>query len=168
MTDQPTNQFAALSDAIADCVEAAGKVTLGVSARRRGPASGLAWRPGLVVTADHVVEREESITVFAPDGAKMQASLSGRDPSTDLAILSVPEWTAEAAWRIEENPRAGQLVVAVGRHGEAGVGASFGALSSVGGEFRTHEGGRIDRFLRPDLTFYPGFREGHSSPPKGP
>ena len=37
---------------------------------------------------------------------------------------------------------------------------SFGALSTVGEEWRTWGGGRIDQLLRPDLTFYPGFSGG--------
>jgi S1-C subfamily serine protease len=52
------------------------------------------------VTSHHVVERDDNITFGLPDGSEANATLVGRDPSTDLAVLkaqasglSVPMWT---------------------------------------------------------------------------
>ena len=150
----------ALSDALADTVEGAGQFIVSVSARRRAPATGIMWKPNLIVTADHVIERPDAISVTAPDGTKRTGTLTAHDPSTDIAVLSVSDWSFDASARVDLETRPGQLVVAAARHGEAGLNVSFGVLSSVGPEFRTHAGGRIDRYLRPDLTFYPGFSGG--------
>src|SRR5579875_919939 len=76
-----------LSDALADAVERAARSIVAVHARRRFPATGIAYAGGLVVTTNHVIEREEEITVTLPDGSNVGATLVGRDPSTDLAVL---------------------------------------------------------------------------------
>jgi S1-C subfamily serine protease len=56
--------------------------------------------------------------------------------------------------------KVGHLVVAVARPGEIGLSATMGAVSALGGAWRTWSGGRIDAFIRPDLTLYPGFSGG--------
>src|SRR5919202_2123414 len=78
-----------LSNALADAVERAGRSVVTVNARQRAPSSGVVWRPGVVVTADHTIEREDGVTVSLPDGRKIPASVGGRDPGTDLAILRI-------------------------------------------------------------------------------
>src|SRR3989304_896646 len=77
-----------LSSDLAAIVDAAGRSVVRVEARRRIPASGIIWSAdGTVVTANHVVQREENITVGLPDGSKVGATLAGRDPATDVAVL---------------------------------------------------------------------------------
>src|SRR5258707_15662008 len=77
-----------VSNALADAVATAGQSVVRVEARRRLPASGFVWSAdGVIVTAHHIVERDENITIGLPNGDKVSASLVGRDPSTDLAVL---------------------------------------------------------------------------------
>src|SRR5438045_2680988 len=82
--------LAQLSDELAGAVEIAGRSIARVNARPRMPASGVIWSAdGLIVTADHVIEREDEITVGLPDGQEVKATIAGRDPGTDLALLKV-------------------------------------------------------------------------------
>src|SRR5258706_9102812 len=77
-----------ISNALADAVADAGQSVVRVEARRRLPASGFVWSAdGVIVTAHHIVERDENITIGLPNGEKVSATLVGRDPSTDLAVL---------------------------------------------------------------------------------
>jgi S1-C subfamily serine protease len=55
--------------------------------------------------------------------------------------------------------RIGQLVLALGRPSEAGIEASLGVVSAMGGPVRTPRGS-IDRYIRTDTTPYPGFSGG--------
>lgn len=160
MISEERTALAALSDSLADTVEAAGRHIVSVSARRRAHGSGIQWKPGIVVTADHVIEREESITVTLPDGSQPEASLVGRDPTTDLAVLAVSGLNLGTPSMPAEPARPGQIVIALARPGDHGLSVSFGIISSVGPEFNTQGGGRIDQFLRPDVTLYPGFSGG--------
>jgi S1-C subfamily serine protease len=119
------------------------------------------WRPGVVVAASHTVRRDEDISITLPNGSTVVATLAGRDPGTDLAVLRVSDDATAAAATVapDDALRVGALVVAVGRPGDS-VTASLGAISAIGGEWRTWQGGRVDRFVRLDLAIYDGFSGG--------
>ncbi len=139
------------SDALADAAAAAGQHLVRVEARRRMPASGIVWGDGLIITAHHVVEKSEGIKVGLPDGSTTSASLIGRDPSTDIAVLRAEtelSGIAQAA-----NPaRVGSVVLAVARPGKD-IQASFGIITA-------HVHLRQEHALQADLVMYPGFSGG--------
>lgn len=149
----------ALSDDLAGAAEGVAVSVVAIDARRRIPSSGVVWKPGVIVTASHTLHRDEDITLTLAGGDKVPATLGGRDPSTDIAILrtdaAVPPVTIETGDAL----RVGQLVLALGRPG-ASVSAALGIVSALGGEWRTWHGGRIDRFVRLDLAIYDGFSGG--------
>src|ERR1700687_4584179 len=103
------SELSNLSNQLADAVQAAGAWTVRVQARRGPPASGIALAADLVLTADHVVDpsREDSIRIGLPDGAEVGASVVGRDPATDLAILKIASGTLTPAKAGAAEPRAG-------------------------------------------------------------
>jgi S1-C subfamily serine protease len=147
-----------LSEALAGVVERGGASVVRVEARRRGPSSGVVWSAdGIVLTAHHVLERDEGIEVGLPDGRTLEATLVGRDPSTDLAVLRVPA-TGLAATSLEEGAgwRVGQLVVALSRPGRSAR-ASLGMVSALGEAWRTPAGGRIDHYVQTDIGIHIGF-----------
>jgi S1-C subfamily serine protease len=153
-----SNILVDLSNSMAAAVEKAAASTVLVNARRRMPASGIAYAGDLVLTADHVIEREEGITVMLADGTEAAASLAGRDPGSDLAVLHLEKerlTPAQAAIQV----RIGQLVLALGRPSEAGIEASLGVISAIGGPVLTPQGS-LDKYIRTDATPYPGFSGG--------
>ena len=150
-----------LSEGMADAVEKIGLSVVQVNGRRRRSASGVAYAPARVLTASHVVEREEDLSVGTGEGRTVEARLIGRDPSNDLAVLEVPELgdrtVAEPA---AGGVRVGQISLAVARPSREGIRASFGVISSVGGPLRTGRGARLERYVQTDATPYPGFSGG--------
>ncbi len=155
-----SNPLTALSEAMAEAVAKAGAATVLVNARRRFPASGIAYSANMILTADHVVERDDDITVVLPDGSELKASVAGRDPGSDLAVLRLERDAASAAEPAPQDPRVGQLALSLGRPTEEGIQASLGIVSAIGGPVRTGRGGLLDRYLRTDATPYPGFSGG--------
>ena len=152
--------LAGLSRDLTAAVEHVGRSVVAIHARRRIPSSGVVWRPGVVVTASHTVTRDEEITVTLSSGRTTTASLAGRDPSTDLAVLRLDDAAVPPVERGEDaDLQVGRLVLALGRPG-AQLTASLGIVSAVGGEWRTWQGGKIDRFVRLDLAIYDGFSGG--------
>uniref|UniRef100_Q01SP5 PDZ/DHR/GLGF domain protein n=1 Tax=Solibacter usitatus (strain Ellin6076) TaxID=234267 RepID=Q01SP5_SOLUE len=149
------NELAALSNEIAAAVEVAGKNVVAVHARPRFSSSGVFWRPGVIVTAEHTIQREEEITVTLPDGRNAPATLAGSDAGTDLAVLKI-EGAAFAPGHTTAAPAAGTLALAIGRSEDSGVNATLGIISACSGEWRTWRGGRLDHYIRLDLTLYPG------------
>ena len=154
------NMLIELSDALADAAEKAGKSTVLVSARRRMPASGIAYASDLILTADHIVEREEDIKVILADGTEVPAKVAGRDAGTDLAVLKLERAAATAAEVTKSPARLGQLALVLGRPSPDGIEASLGTVSAIGGPTRTGRGGMLDRYIRTDSISYPGFSGG--------
>jgi S1-C subfamily serine protease len=150
-----------ISNQLADAVQAAGAWTVRVQARRGPPASGIALAADLVLTADHVVDpsREDSIRVGLPDGSEVGASVVGRDPATDLAILKLASGSLTPAKAAQGDPRTGALALVVGRPG-AEPNASLGLITGLAGPARTRRGGMLERFIQVDAVMYPGFSGG--------
>jgi S1-C subfamily serine protease len=157
---QETNSLHAFSEAMVDAVAKAGATTVLVNARQRMPASGIVFAPDQVVTANHVVEADEGITVMLEDGSEIEASVSGRDPTTDLAVLRLARPAPAVAEPVAQEARVGQLVLALGRPTPNGIEASLGVVSAVGGPVRTRRGALLERYLRTDTIPYPGFSGG--------
>ncbi len=148
------------SKGLSAAVEQGGKATVLVDARRRYPASGIAYTADLVLTADHVVTREEDILVSTDDGRSLSATIAGRDPGSDLAVLRLPEKALKPAQTAQTRPEVGQLVLALGRPGSTGIQASWGIITAIGGPARTGRGGMLDEYIQTETTSYPGFSGG--------
>jgi serine protease DegQ len=151
-----------LSEGMANAVEKIGPSIVQVHGRRRRAASGVVYAARKVLTASHVLEREEDLSVSADDGRTLEARFVGRDPSTDLAVLEVPEvGDGAVAEPAPGGVRVGQISLAVARPGREGlIRASFGIVSAVGGPLRTGRGARLERYVQTDATPYPGFSGG--------
>lgn len=160
-TQERANELLALSNDMANAVEQVSQAVVAVNARPRVATSGVLWRQGIVVATDHTIKREEDITLTLHDGRTIPATLAGRDPGTDLAILKFEDAAATAADLSDSaaspSVRVGHLVLAVGRTGGDGVSASLGIISSVGDAWRTWRGGQLDKFIKLDLSIYTGF-----------
>jgi S1-C subfamily serine protease len=154
------NVLVELSDALADAAEKAGKATVLVNARRRMPASGIAYASNLILTADHVVEQEEGIKVLLADGEEVSARVAGRDAGSDLAVLRLDRSAGAIAEATKSAARLGQIALALGRPSPDGIEASLGTVSAIGGPIRTGRGGMLERYLRTDSISYPGFSGG--------
>ncbi|MBZ0288463.1 MAG: S1C family serine protease, partial [Anaerolineae bacterium] len=145
-----------LSDAMADAVQNAGSSIVRVEARRRMPATGIVWSAdGLIITAHHVVENDENIRITLPDGSRTRASLVGRDPNSDVAVLraesgglTVPTWAEADAVRV------GHLALAVGRPGDQ-LQTTLGVVSAL-----SHSRNDNQYFAQTDVVMYPGFSGG--------
>jgi S1-C subfamily serine protease len=140
-----------LSDRAADLLDNIAPRLVAIHGRKRGTSSGFLWRPGLIVTAEEALEADDDVTVTRPDGSQVPASLAGRDPSTDIALLRIEEHTLE---EIDFSPtdglRAGHLILAAGRQPE-GMSAALGIVALAGGPWRSLRGGHIDCRIHLDL-----------------
>ena len=152
--------LAELSSELAGAVERAGRSVVAVNGRERRTSSGVHWDPGVIITAEHTLRREDGISVTLPDGRNVPATVAGRDAGTDLAVLKADCGDLPVAERSPAKPRPGEIVLAAGRGTETGVVASMGVISAVSDAWRTWRGGLIDAYVRLDLTLYPGVSGG--------
>lgn len=145
------------SDALAGAIERTAPAVVRVEGRRRAAASGVAWSEDVVVTADHVLEWDEDVTIGLPEGATATATVVGRDPGTDLAALRVTDAKVKApAWSDLDGLKVGHIVLAVSRPGRTAQ-ARLGIVSALADAWRTPGGGRLDRYVQADLPLHPGF-----------
>jgi S1-C subfamily serine protease len=160
----------ALSQELSGAVERAGRAVVALNARRRIPSSGVVWRPGTIVTANHTLEHEvlrsmagliAEITATLPDGRTTPVSLIGRDPSTDLAVLRLEGVDLAAAEAGDlSSVRVGQVVLAVARTSEGGDRATLATIGVLGAAWRPRAGGLLDRAVRLDRNLHPNFSGG--------
>jgi len=150
-----------LSSELASIAERTSGTVVGVHAGGRMPTSGIEWRKGIVVTADHAIRREAEIKVIGADGKTVSATLAGRDSSTDLAVLKIVE-SGNAVADLGESTglKLGQMVLALGRSRRGNLVASAGIIGGLSGEWRTPRGGLLDQHIRLDLSLYPGLSGG--------
>jgi S1-C subfamily serine protease len=156
---EPTNSLLALSHSLSGLVASVANGVIGVLSHGRLVASGFAWTADAAITASDALEADDEISLLLADGRTLAATLTGRDPSTDVAVISVPNGTllplpSTAAAGV----RVGGLVLAIGR-GKEGVTANLGVVSTAGGPWQSLRGGSIDSLVRLDMRLEPR-REG--------
>jgi S1-C subfamily serine protease len=148
---EPNNPLVAFSDQAAQVVERAAASVVAVHGAGRRAASGIHWRSGIIVTAEEVLERDEGIKITLPGGRLVEATLAGRDPTTDVAVLRFqPDGLAAAQTADAAALRAGHVVLAIGNHQGAPV-ASLGIVAVAGGAWHSLRGGAIDNLIRLDM-----------------
>jgi S1-C subfamily serine protease len=150
-----------VSNELSRIAQQVGSSVVAVHGRSRSRGSGIQWRKGAVVTACHALGRDE-VTVVAEGGRSFAAKLAGRDPSTDLAVLSVAEDAVPSvAEHAKQNTvRLGNVVLALGRSWRGNLVASAGIVGGLGGELQTRAGGRLDQHVRLALELYSGMSGG--------
>jgi S1-C subfamily serine protease len=157
---EPENPLIAFSDHAARLVATVAGATVAVHAGGRARSSGIHWRSGVIVTAEEVLDADDDIRVTLPDGRQVAASLAGRDPTTDVAVLRFqPDGLPVAPTADSGALRAGHVVIAVGSHRGAPI-ASLGIVAHVGGAWHSQRGGTIDALLRLDLRLGAGAEGG--------
>jgi len=148
--------LAAWSSELAALIERAAKGAVQVNGRRRLPATGIVWSQNVIVTADHVLERDDEITVTGADGATVPATIAGRDPRSDVAVLRVdaPSWP-QAQVASDDSVKVGNFAVAIGR-ATGSTQASSGMVNAVEGASR----GASHGYIRANVEMLPGFSGG--------
>jgi S1-C subfamily serine protease len=148
------NPLSALSTHLANAVEGAAGCVVAVLGRGRAASSGFVWRPGVVVTASDALEQDQNIIVVLGDGTRLAATLAGRDPTTDIAVLRIDQAaTPTVAAPGSRALRAGELVLSIGRRSEGPI-ARLGLVAVAGGPWQSLRGGRIDRTIRLDRRIH--------------
>jgi S1-C subfamily serine protease len=138
------------SDATASLVESASRSVVAVHGREWGQAAGIILKPGVIVTAEEALDKDDEIEVTLPDGARAKATLAGRDPSTDVAVLRVEGNAAAEPPAAAAVPRPGSLVLSLGRSGADSI-VALGVIAHAGPAWRSSQGGEIERMIQVDI-----------------
>jgi S1-C subfamily serine protease len=145
-----------LSAELSGIIEQTSKSIVLVQGRRSG-SSGVVWGKNLIVAADHTLPRSDQLQVQNSDGEVIEASVTGRDPSRDIALLKTTRDLQPLEKADATQLAAGQLALCIGR---ANGGRMLGILTMISGSDTTYKnwrGGTFDQFIRLDTAPFPGF-----------
>ena len=98
-----------LSKELERAVTAVDASTVLVNGRRRYPASGIALAADLVLTADHVVTRDEDVSIRTASGGPYGAAVAGRDPGSAgsaTAKSQTPPIPCSSSWQAKSPGKA--------------------------------------------------------------
>jgi serine protease Do len=123
---------------------------------RRSMGSGFIFDPdGYILTNNHVVESSETITVKTAEGEEHEATLIGRDPKTDIAVLKIEgeEPFPFIAFGDSDELKVGEWVMAIGNPFGLDFTVTAGIVSAKG---RYIGQGNYDDFIQTDAAINPG------------
>ncbi|MBZ6079175.1 S1C family serine protease [Microvirga puerhi] len=142
----------AVSDRLASLIGAVSTRLVTIHGGRRGSSTGILWQPGFVVAAEEALEADEDLTIVDADGAQHAATLVGRDPSTDIALLRTETRSVAGELSVTSTDaiQVGHLAIVAGRRRE-GLAAMLGIVALAGGSWRSLRGGTIDRLIHLDV-----------------
>ena len=145
-----------LSNALAAATERAAIHIVAVHTGPRGSSSGVIWRSGIIVTAEHALRSDEEIRITLPDQRVVSATLVGRDATTDLAVLKCAEAASPVpAFGDAAALAVGHLTLVVGRTRASGPVAALGAVSLAVAERRHWGGTTLSPYIRLDVGLQP-------------
>ncbi len=113
-------------------------------------------KEGLIITNNHVVEKADEIKIKTVNGKEYEATVVGRDPKTDLALIRVKpdgDFPKPATLGNSDTLRVGDWVMAVGNPFGLGNTVTAGIVSAKG---RIIGAGPYDDFIQTDAAINPG------------
>ncbi len=126
---------------------------------REGQGSGfIIDREGYILTNNHVVAKAQKITVTLANTKKLTASLVGRDPASDLAVIKIPSGNVDTVATLgnSDQVRVGQKAIAIGNPFGLSHTLTTGIVSALHREIRTEDGIHIDDLIQTDAAINPG------------
>nr|WP_294522876.1 S1C family serine protease [uncultured Rhodopila sp.] len=139
-----------LSTELADRTAQAATFTVGIHSGQR-PRSGILWRPDVVLASEQVLPEDATDLTVIRGGTRVAATLAGRDPGTNVAVLKLESPLDGALPRAEtEPPRVGSLALLIGADASGAPTARLATVHEVGAAWHSMAGGRIDALIRLD------------------
>jgi len=110
---------------------------------------------GVIVTNNHVISEADTIEVILQNNQHLPATIVGRDPATDIAVLRVHARAPLPFVRFGDSDaaRVGDLVLAIGNPFGLGGSLSVGVVSARN---RNIDAGRYDDFIQTDAAINRG------------
>jgi len=113
---------------------------------------------GYIITNNHVVEDVDEITVRLLDKSEYKASIIGKDPKSDLAVIKIKaKGLADLQLGDSDNLRVGEWVIAVGSPFSANLSHTVTAgIVSAKGRGNIIQGDIYEDFIQTDAAINPG------------
>jgi S1-C subfamily serine protease len=150
MTDQ-ADLLAQFSNALAARAEAAKNAVVAIRLAHGRHMTGMAWQSDIVVASEQSLPRKDEFELVTAGGSVVAATIAGRDPSTNIAILRLATPIASPSIAAGE-ARTGAIALAIGADGAGGISARLGLVNLAGPEWHSSRDGLIDRRIVLDIS----------------
>ncbi|WP_428541856.1 S1C family serine protease [Rhodopila sp.] len=137
------------SSALADRIPAVAPVVVGIRTGRQ-PKSGILWRPDVVIASEQTLPQDAASLVVVRGGQTVQATLAGRDPGTNVAVLKLHAPLDGALPPPTGAVRVGSLALLAGADAAGHPTARLAMVHALGEAWHSMAGGRIDALIRLD------------------
>ncbi len=113
---------------------------------------------GYILTNNHVVAKAQKIIVTLGDDKKTRAKLIGRDSSTDLAVIKIPEHMVPSVAQLgnSDYARVGQKAIAIGNPFGLSHTLTTGIVSALDRELEDESGTMLTGLIQTDAAINPG------------
>ncbi|UHG92327.1 S1C family serine protease [Spirosoma oryzicola] len=112
---------------------------------------------GYIITNNHVVAGATKIEVALSDGREFDATLIGRDPSTDIAVIKLyADGLKAIRFADSKQVQVGQIAIAIGNPYGFQYSLTAGVVSALGRTLRSESGRLIDDVIQTDAALNPG------------
>ncbi|GAB4036899.1 S1C family serine protease [Spirosoma gilvum] len=112
---------------------------------------------GYIITNNHVVAGANTIHVSLPDSNEYEATLIGRDPATDIAVIKIyADGLKAIRFADSKQVQVGQIAIAVGNPYGFQYSLTAGVVSALGRTLRSESGRLIDDVIQTDAALNPG------------
>lgn len=147
---QEPNFLGALSDDLRARSAAACDSVAAVRVSQRAHLAAILWQHDALVTSEQALPGRDALEAVLPDGSSVSGRLAGRDPATNVAVIRLDK-SVGAPTLPASVPRIGSLVIAAGADGAGRPSARIGMVNSVGPEWHSMRGGRIEARIQLDM-----------------
>jgi len=115
-------------------------------------------RKGYILTNNHVVENAQEIIVTMSGDIKMSATLVGRDPASDLAVIKIPSEGIDVIAPLGDSDgvKVGQKAIAIGNPFGFGHTLTTGIVSALNRSIINSDNVQIDNLIQTDAAINPG------------
>ena len=133
---------------LADIVEKAQRSIFQVHGSH-GQESALVFNENTILTTAHAIS--EKTTISTLDGEEIEAELIGIDPRLDLAVFKT-ESSKLQPLPLAQPLRVGEMIITIGADKTTGPRISWGLISSLGNDWLTPKGAKVDHWIDVDAS----------------
>ena len=149
----------AVTDAVAKVGPAVVTVINDLGGGQKASGSGVIISDqGYILTNNHVVDGEQSLSVVFQNGESAEAKLIGRDPFADVAVIKVSLTVpATAELGNSDSLKPGESVIAIGSPlGDFNNTVTVGVVSATGRTIETQAGFQMEDLIQTDAAINQG------------
>jgi S1-C subfamily serine protease len=149
MVDRATN-LAQFSSALVERSAAANSAIAAIRLSDNRHITGTLWRPDVVIASEQSLPERDEFELVIAGGSTIKAKTAGSDPGTNITVLKLEQPSAASSVASAVG-QVGAIAIAFGADAGGHATVRLGVINSVGPEWYSSHGGRIEQKILLDI-----------------